>query len=140
MQDKIEKAIGEGGSDGVVQEMISDGKSHGPSWLIGRHTKSAEVSKYAPTTSTYIQELAAKIRENIADEVEAKVNKKVQNEFDAKVNQKVRENLTWVLKKLGEANPDMQIDVGDLCATVCSDGTGGTRGTGGTDGIGGSQI
>ena len=72
MQDKIEKEIGEGGSDGVVQEMISDGKSHSPSWLIGRHTKSAGVSKYAPTTSTYIQELAAKIRENIVDEVEAK--------------------------------------------------------------------
>ena len=65
------------------------------------------------------------------------MNKKVQNEFDAKVNQKVRENLRWVLKKLGKANPDMQINVGDLCATVCGDGTGGTRGT---DGTGGSQI
>ena len=130
MQDKIEKEIGGGGSDGVVQELISDGKSHGPSWLIGRHTKAAEVPKDAPTTSTYIQELAAKIRENIVDEVEAKVN------------QKVKENLTWVLKKLGEANPDMQIDVGDLCATVYSDdtGTGGIGGTRGTDGTGGSQI
>ena len=139
MQDKIQKAIGEGGSDEVVQELISDGKRHGPTWLIGRHTKSAEVSKDAPTTSTYIQELAAKIKENIVEEVEAKVNKRVKDEFDATVNRKVQENLSWVLKKLGEANPDMQIDVAGLCATVCSDETG-TGATRGTDGTGGSEA
>ena len=89
MHENIEKAIGEGRNDGVVHELVSDGKSHSPSWLIGRHTKSPKVSKTAPTTGTYIQELAMKIREDIADEVEAKVNKMVQGEFDAKVDEKV---------------------------------------------------
>ncbi|KAL6579133.1 hypothetical protein OROMI_009349 [Orobanche minor] len=42
--EKIEKAMREGGNDGVVQELISDGKSHGPLWFIGRHTKFAKVS------------------------------------------------------------------------------------------------
>ncbi|KAL6569998.1 tripeptidyl-peptidase II Tpp2 [Orobanche minor] len=45
--EKIEKAMREGGSDGVVQELISNGKSHGPSWFIGRHTKSARVPNNA---------------------------------------------------------------------------------------------
>lgn len=123
MQEKIEKAIGEGSNDGVVHELVSDGKSHGPSWLIGRHTKSPKVSKAAPTAGTYIQELATKIREDIADEVEAKVNKMVQSEFDAKVDEKVQENLTRMLKKLGEANPHMHIDIRDFSATVRSEGT-----------------
>ena len=52
------------------------------------------------------------------DEVEDMVNKKVQAEVDAKVNQKVQENITWVLKKLSEANPDMNVNLGDLCATI----------------------
>ena len=29
--------------------------------------------------------------------------------------------MAWMLKKLGEANPGMNIDVGDFCATESSD-------------------
>ena len=64
------------------------------------------------------------------DEVEDKVNKKVQAEVDAKVNQKVQENLTWVLKKLSEANPNMNVNLGDLCVTISTDNENGTPMTG----------
>ena len=37
------------------------------------------------------------------------------------MNRKVKENVSWVLKKLGEANPDLNLDVGDLCVTTTSD-------------------
>ncbi|KAL6582054.1 hypothetical protein OROMI_006068 [Orobanche minor] len=76
-----------GDSGAVVQELVSDGKSHGPSWLIGRHVKSTKVSGNAPT-STYIEELTTRIRQDLVDVVEANVSRKVQDEVDTKVNQK----------------------------------------------------
>ncbi|KAK1378070.1 hypothetical protein POM88_024814 [Heracleum sosnowskyi] len=129
--EKIEKAMAAPGGSSGIDELISDGKSHGPSWLIGRHAESAKVSTTTAPRSTYVQELTAQIKQNLVDEMEAKVNKKVQQEVDEKVNQKVQQNLTWVLKKLGEANPDMKIDLGDLCATISTDNENGTPMTGG---------
>ena len=41
--------------------------------------------------------------------------------MEAKVNRKVQENMTWYLKKLGEANPTLKFDIGDFCATFSSD-------------------
>ena len=50
--------------------------------------------------------------------------------LESKVNQKVQENLAWVLRKLGDANPEMNINVEDLISTIMSseneDLTGGT--------------
>lgn len=59
------------------------------------------------------------------------MNKKVQSEMDAQVNKKVQENLAYALKKLGEANPNIRIDLGEFCATVSSDNENGTPMTGG---------
>ncbi|KAL6534778.1 hypothetical protein OROGR_013453 [Orobanche gracilis] len=95
---KLESSEGLDGLD----ELVSGGKkSHGPSWLIGRHdTKcvkaSSQASSPAPTDS-YVQELTKKIRHEVVDEVEAKLNQKVYDEVDANVNQKVQDNLTLVL-------------------------------------------
>ena len=59
--------------------------------------------------NSYIEELTNKIRQYLVAEV------------DVKVNQKVHDNLTWVLKNLGEAKPNMKIDIGQVCATFSSD-------------------
>ncbi|KAL6560282.1 hypothetical protein OROHE_006289 [Orobanche hederae] len=37
---------------------------------------------------------------------------------EAKVNIKVQENMTLMLKKLGEANPGLKFDITDFCATM----------------------
>lgn len=86
----------------------------------------------AAPTQTYVQDLTSKIRGSLVEEVEAKVSERVQSELDAQVNKKVQENLTYVLKKLGEANPNINIDLGELCTTVSSDQENGTPTTGGT--------
>lgn len=71
------------------------------------------------------------MQHDLVDEVDLKLNRKIEAELDAWVNQKVQDNLTWVLKKLGEANPDLKIDIGELCATISSDRDDGTPMTGG---------
>ena len=55
-----------------------------------------------------------------------KIKKKDQEEVDAKLSKKVQENLTWVLKKLAEANPSINVNLGEICATVSSDNCDGT--------------
>ncbi|KAL1818471.1 hypothetical protein ACET3Z_013340 [Daucus carota] len=66
----------------------------------------------------YRLELTSQIRQNLEVEIEAKVKKDVQEEVDSK--------LAVVLKKLSEANPNLQINLGDLCATISSDNDNGT--------------
>ncbi|KAL6522453.1 hypothetical protein OROMI_031608 [Orobanche minor] len=88
-----------------VNELLLDGKAHGPSWLIGRCVNFGKCS----TSGTIRQEVV---------EMEEKL-KKVQEEVDAQVN-KVQENLTWVLKKLGEVNPSININLVELCRTISS--------------------
>ncbi|KAK1380317.1 hypothetical protein POM88_027061 [Heracleum sosnowskyi] len=97
--EKIKKNIGTSRED--IQELIIDGKLHGPSWLIGRSSNSSKISATAPK-GTYVQDLTSKIKESLVEEVEAKVSKKVQEEVDAQVNKKLQENLTQMLKKLSE--------------------------------------
>ncbi|KAK1404440.1 hypothetical protein POM88_004045 [Heracleum sosnowskyi] len=126
----IKKNIGTSGED--IQELITDGKLHGPSWLIGRSSNPSQISATAPKW-TYVQDLTSKIRESIVEEVKAKVSKKVQEEVDAQVNKKVQENLTLLLKKLREANLDIKVDLGELCATISTDHEDGTHVTGGTN-------
>ncbi|KAK1397525.1 hypothetical protein POM88_007388 [Heracleum sosnowskyi] len=101
-------------------------KSHGRGWLIGRHDpKCLKTSTSAPApTDSYVQELTKKIRHEVAVEVEAKVNQKVCAEVDGKINRKVQDNLTLALKKLAEANPTLNVDIGEICATISSDTVG----------------
>lgn len=106
-----------GGGGNTVETVISNGKSHGRPLLIGRHAKCAKQSTEA-LTNAYIHDL----RQRLVEEMEAKL--------ESKVNQKVQENLAWVLRKLGDANPEMNINVEDLISTIMSseneDLTGGT--------------
>ena len=92
--------------------MVSGDKEHSRDWLVGRactkETGQCSGSAAIPTEQ-YVQELTTKIKHDLEIELEAKVNRKVQ------------ENLTWVLKKLGDANPDLKLNIGDFCATVSSD-------------------
>ncbi|XP_063940112.1 uncharacterized protein LOC108225480 isoform X2 [Daucus carota subsp. sativus] len=124
--DKINKKINSGEA---ADEMLLD-KEHGPTWLLGRCKKPQKLSAAAPT-DTYVKELTTKIKEGLAAEVEEKV-KKIQEEVDEQVNRKVQQNLASVLKKLGEANPNITIDVTELCAHVASDNDDGTPMTKGT--------
>lgn len=124
MKETIKKKLTS--SEGVdgIEELVSGGKkSHTPGWLIGRHDPSL-VKTQAPApapTDPYIEELTKKIRQELVGDMEAKLEKRVNEEVDAKVNQKVQDNLAIVLKKLAEANPGLQIDLGQICATVSSD-------------------
>ena len=80
----------------------------------------SKISAVAPT-QTYVQDLTSKMRESLVEEVEAKVNQRVQSEMDAHVTKKFKENLTYVLKKFSESNPNVKIDLGELCTTISSD-------------------
>ncbi|KAK1366310.1 hypothetical protein POM88_041871 [Heracleum sosnowskyi] len=87
--------------------------------------KCLKTSTSAPApTDSYVQELTKKIRQEVAVEVEAKVNEKVCAEVDGKINRKVQDNLTLALKKLAEANPTLNVDIGEICATISSDTVG----------------
>ncbi|KAK1372244.1 hypothetical protein POM88_028437 [Heracleum sosnowskyi] len=50
--------------------------------------------------------------------------KQIQAEVDGQVNKKVQQNLASVLKKLGEANPNITINIEELCVTPTSDDDG----------------
>ncbi|KAK1397043.1 hypothetical protein POM88_006906 [Heracleum sosnowskyi] len=59
------------GVDGIY-ELVSGGKkSHGPSWLIGRHdVKVIKTSTQAPTpTDSYLEELTKKIRQDLVSDM-----------------------------------------------------------------------
>lgn len=101
-------AGGEGGN--TVETVISNGKSQGRPLLIGRRAKCAKQSTEA-LTNAYVHDL----RQRLVEEMEA--------QLESKVNQKVQENLARVLKKLGDANPEMNINVEDLTSTIMSSET-----------------
>ncbi|KAK1388961.1 hypothetical protein POM88_017139 [Heracleum sosnowskyi] len=125
--DTINKKLGSSeGLDGLDELVSGAKKSHGRGWLIGRHDpKCLKTSTSAPApTDSYVQELTKKIRREVAVEVEAKVNQKVCAEVDGKINRKVQDNLTLALKKLVEANPTLNVDIGEICATISSDTVG----------------
>ncbi|KAL8099422.1 hypothetical protein AgCh_031885 [Apium graveolens] len=86
------------GVDGIEESISRGKKSHAPGWLIGRHdTKSVKNATEIPAPT------------NLVDD-----------EVEAKVSQKVQDNLTFVLKKLVEANPGLKIDIAHICGTVSS--------------------
>ena len=87
-------------------------------------------------TDTYVKELTIKIKEGLAAELEEKV-KKVETEFqdkvkkvEAGVDHKVQKTLEFALKKLGEANRDIIIEIPELGAMVSSENEDGTPLTG----------
>ncbi|XP_074377422.1 uncharacterized protein LOC141718948 [Apium graveolens] len=117
------KALVDSGNIVEANAMVSGGKKHGRTWLVGRQgQKSVETSTLAGKDN-YVQEMTLKIRQ----ELEA--------DLEAKVNLKVKENMSWLMQKLGEANPGLKLDVGDFCATLSSDqdDNGTPMTTGGTD-------
>nr|XP_017228755.1 PREDICTED: uncharacterized protein LOC108192725 [Daucus carota subsp. sativus] len=108
------------------------GAKHGLNWLKGRCVKPANMSNSNAPTETYVKDLTTKIKEGFAAELEEKV-KKVESEFqdkvkqvEAGVDQKVQQNLAFVFKKLAQANPDIKIDIQEVCTTVGSDNDDGT--------------
>lgn len=52
--------------------------------------------------------------------------------MNEKVNKKVQENMTLLLQKLGEANPNLNIDLADLSATTSINNADDTPLTGGS--------
>lgn len=79
---------------------------------MGRQGKTAASTETPvdPVTQSTVEELHTKIAQ-------------LESEMEAKVNTKVQHNMAWLLKKLGEANPGLKVDIThDFCATVSSDG------------------
>lgn len=97
--------------EGNDADVILPRKKNRPDWLVGRQGKSVSSTDtpVVPVPDNYVEELTAKITQNVELEMEAKVNRKVQ------------ENMAWLVKKIGEANPEMKIDFTDFCATFSSD-------------------
>ncbi|KAL8149344.1 hypothetical protein AgCh_006382 [Apium graveolens] len=109
-------------SEDPNEELLSDGKKHGPSWLHGRCPDAVKgYSSTAGSTNTYVQELAGKIKQTLVSEVEASMIKKVQEEVDMQVNKKVQENMAWLLKKIADANPGITINHQDFSTTSDND-------------------
>ncbi|KAL6558722.1 hypothetical protein OROMI_019072 [Orobanche minor] len=106
----IDEVLREGGD----ADAVLPGGKHGPDWLVGRQG------------SLLALENTPAIPQPSADELTAKITRDLESHMEAKVNRKVQENMTWFLKKLGEANPTLKFDTGDFCATFSSDqdGTG----------------
>lgn len=100
----------EDGKEAEANVVASNGKTHARNWLVGRPgKKTCTGSATLAPTEDYVHELTTKIKHDLEGELEARVNKKVQ------------ENMTWMLKKLGEANPDLKLDIGEFCAPISSD-------------------
>ncbi|KAK1380690.1 hypothetical protein POM88_027434 [Heracleum sosnowskyi] len=93
-----------------ASELIVNDKSHGREWPQGRHGKTASLaSASAPVDDTFLDDVTEKIKRDLEVELEANVNKKVQD------------NMMLLLKKLAEANPGLNLDIADYCATVPSE-------------------
>ncbi|KAK1401064.1 hypothetical protein POM88_000669 [Heracleum sosnowskyi] len=105
-------------------ELLSDRK-HGPHWLLWRCVKPSKVSRSNAPRDTYVNELTTKIKQGVVAEVEEKV-KQIQEEVDEQVNTKVQKNLASVIKNIGQANPNIKIDIDieELCVTATSDDDG----------------
>ncbi|KAK1355551.1 hypothetical protein POM88_048807 [Heracleum sosnowskyi] len=82
--DNVEKINEKLSVGDAVGDLLSDGKSHCPTLLLGRCAKPSNASSSNAPTDTYVQELTTKIRQSLADEVEEKV-KQVQAEVDVQI-------------------------------------------------------
>ncbi|KAL6571205.1 hypothetical protein OROHE_002848 [Orobanche hederae] len=104
-RETIDEVLREGGD----ADAVLPGGKHGPDWLVGRQG------------SLLALENTPAIPQPSADELTAKITRDLESQMEAKVNRKVQENVTWFLKKSGEANPTLKFDIGDFCATFSSD-------------------
>ncbi|KAL8147689.1 hypothetical protein AgCh_005133 [Apium graveolens] len=86
--DSIDEMLKEGNDANV---MLPNGK-HGQDWLVGRQG------------TVLASENNPSIPEPTVDELTAKISQNLESEMEAKVNRKVQENMVWMLKKLAEAN------------------------------------
>ncbi|KAL6527980.1 hypothetical protein OROHE_014930 [Orobanche hederae] len=107
--DSVRKTIDEVLREGGDADAVLPGGKHGPDWLVGRQG------------SFLALENTPAIPQPSADELTAKITRDLESQMEAKVNRKVQENMTWFLKKLGEANPTLKFDIGNFCATFSSD-------------------
>ena len=75
--------------EGNDADVILPRKKNRPDWLVGRQGKSVSSTDTPaiPVPDNYVEELTAKITQNLEIGMEAKVNKKVQ------------ENMAWLVKK-----------------------------------------
>lgn len=82
------------------------------------------------SSEAYIQQLATKLRKQVTDEIKDKVNLKVQA------------SLARVLKMLGDANPNFNINIENLCNTSTEEdnGTPITQGAGSGEGANGGAT
>ncbi|KAL8125423.1 hypothetical protein AgCh_012929 [Apium graveolens] len=110
------------------------GTRHNLNWLKGRCIRPNMQNNVQ--TGTYIKELTAKIKEGLSSKLKDKV-KKVESEFQEKVKKvgegvelKVQQNMAVLLKRLAKVNPDIRIDIQDLCVIAASDNDDGTPITG----------
>ena len=101
-----------------MDELVCGGKPHGREWLKGRHdTGEASTSM---DKDPYFSDVTAMVRRELEAEWQAKMERQ-EAEFHAKMNRQIQDNIAMVMKKIGEANPGLNLDVGDFCATLSSE-------------------
>lgn len=103
LQANVEKALNTQGIE-AANQLVRDGKKHGPSYLIGRLIRKKQEKPVTETTSRtfsvpddYVSDLTAKIRDQL------------EQEMNEKLDQKVRE----MMKKLADKNPDLNVPLDD---------------------------
>lgn len=103
LQANVEKALNTQGIE-AANQLVRDGKKHGPSYLIGRLIRKKQEKPVTETTSRtfsvpddYVSDLTAKIRDQL------------EQEMNEKLDQKVRE----MIKKLVDKNPDLNMPLDD---------------------------
>lgn len=92
-----------------MDELITNDKAHDRKWIKERHGKSTGLASILAPTQTYLDDLIAKIRQ------------KLEVEFEEKVNEKIQDNISLSLKKMGKANPNLNMEIGEFCDTLLSE-------------------
>ena len=87
--------------EGDNEDVVPPAAKKSSDWLVGRRGQTAGSETTLVTPGPSATDLA-----------------QITKQLEAKFNRKLQDNIAWMLKKLGEANPNMKIDIGDLCATV----------------------
>lgn len=100
--------MAENGENDKADQLFYEGEtSHGPTWLVGRHVRTAKEKKTGK--SDYLQQITSNIKKEVAAEMEEKMNKKMQ------------ENMKRVLQKLAEVNPGFNLNIEEQCTINSSD-------------------
>ncbi|XP_065876885.1 uncharacterized protein [Euphorbia lathyris] len=96
----IEEICSIGANTESVDQLICGDSSHGSTWLVGRRGVPKKLKKQSATEvpNSYVEELTTKIRDQLANDMK----------------QQMRDNMTWMINKLGEANPNLKVDVDEM--------------------------